>query len=152
MESKQKILNWKKKEEKHLVLINPKMLRSQIGMINETVKCIRNYHYHCIWCTESLCGILCHIQALCSRNQFLLAEVQQMNTRVMDSLGIFPINNNVPLLGTYVSAGEGLAWVRCCSPDWSVEGEAKKICGYSHEDASLAPALLSSSLPGFDSQ
>lgn len=98
MESKQKILNWKKKEEKHLVLINPKMLRSQIGMINETVKCIRNYHYHCIWCTESLCGILCHIQALCSRNQCLLAEVQQMNTRVMDSLGIFPIIVNVPLL------------------------------------------------------
>lgn len=58
MESKQKIHNWKK-EEKHLVLINPKMLRSQIGMINETVKYIGNYHYHCMWCTENLCGILC---------------------------------------------------------------------------------------------
>lgn len=37
------------------------MLTSQIGMINETVKCIRNYHYHCTWCTENFCGILCGI-------------------------------------------------------------------------------------------
>lgn len=29
-----------------------------------------------------------------------------------------------------------------------MEGGGKKTCGYSHEEASLAPALLSSSLSG----
>lgn len=74
------------------------MLTSQIGMINETVNCIRNYLYHCTWCTENSCGILCSIQALHWRNKFLLVEIQQMTTREMDRVGIFPIIVHVPLL------------------------------------------------------
>lgn len=128
-------------EEKHLVLINPKMFTSQNGMVNDTVKHIRE-KTTCIIAydaTENLFGVLCSIQALHSRKNFLLAKVQRMNAREMDRLGICRITANIPLLER-VRAEEGLPRVRGCTPGRihkSVEGEGKKACVYINEDECL---------------
>lgn len=90
----------KKEEEKHLVLINPKMFISQSDMVNETVKHIRERTTSIIayGATENLFGVLCSIQALHSRKKFLLAKVQRMHVREMDMFGICPITANILLL------------------------------------------------------
>lgn len=76
------------------------MFISQSGMVNETVKHIRERTTRIIayGARENLFGILCSIQALCSRNKFLLAKVQRMNAREMDRLGNCPITANITLL------------------------------------------------------
>lgn len=129
-------------EEKHLVLINPKMFTSQNGTVNEIVKHIRekSTSIFAYGATENLFGILCSsIQALHSRKNFLLAKVQRMNAREIDRLGICPITANIPLLEC-MRAGRGLPQVRGCTPvciHKTVEGDGKTAYVYSHQDECL---------------
>jgi len=92
----------KKEEEKQFVQINPKMFISQSDMVKETVKHISEATTSIIayGARENLFGILCSIQALHSRNKFLMAKVQRTNAGEMDGLGICicPITANIPLL------------------------------------------------------
>lgn len=128
-------------EKKHLVLINPKMFTRQNCMANEIVKHIREKTTSIIayGATENLFGILCNIQTLYSRKNFLLAKVQRMNAREMDRLGICCVTANMPLLER-VRAGEGLPQVRGCTSGHihkNVEGEGKKACVCMNEDGCL---------------
>lgn len=90
----------KKEEEKHLVLITPKIFICQSDMVNETVKHTRERTTSIIAYggRENLFCILFSIQALHSKKTFLPAKAQKINARETGRLGICPITANIPLL------------------------------------------------------